>query len=149
MPEMRRPLVSIVLIRDGAEQLTGSGCCGVLTDDDPTVRRQNVFRETRRDQEHFGILHRTVTRLFTKEIADGELDVTIVDPRNQLYLVSRLTTDVFRYRPGIKAALATVLQLFSVPAVVVNGRIISSRRRPTTPDQLCHVIREHLRRPRS
>ncbi|GAB6165892.1 hypothetical protein JCM19992_18920 [Thermostilla marina] len=146
MPQIRRPLVSVLLIRDGAEQLTGSGCCGVLTDDDPTVRHRNVFRETRRDQEHFGILHRSVTRFFAKQIDNGELEVVIVDPRNQLYLASRLMVDVFRFRPGFRAAVTALLQLFSVPAVVVNGRVISKRGRATTPDELCHAIREHLRR---
>ena len=55
--------------------------------------------------------------------------------------VAKLVGDVLRYRPGLGAGLKTALQLFSVPAVVVNGRVISRRDRPADPDTLCHAIR--------
>lgn len=135
-----RASVSVVLIRENAEQLTGGGCCGALSDDDPTVRQQNVFAEARRTQQQIGLLHRAVCRCFAQQRMSGKLEVTIVDPRNQLYLVGKLLRDVWRYRPGWRAGAATVLQLFALPAVVVNGRVISRRGTPLDPDSLCHEV---------
>lgn len=43
--------------------------------------------------------------------------------------------------PGV---LQTALQLFSLHALVLNGRIISHRGRPLDPDTLCRTINELL-----
>jgi hypothetical protein len=36
--------------------------------------------------------------------------------------------------------LCTALQIFSLPAVVVNGRVLSRRGQPLAPDALCHEV---------
>jgi hypothetical protein len=38
------------------------------------------------------------------------------------------------------------LQLFSIPAVIVNGRVLSRRGEPLDPDALCHVLSTLLAR---
>jgi hypothetical protein len=139
-----KPPVSLILIRENAEQLTGSGCCGKLDDDDPTLRGRDLFREVRKHQRDLGVLHRAVRKLFPPNGDQEQVAVVTVDPRNQLYLIAKLAGDVFRYRPGFKAGLRTVLQAFSLPAVVLNGEVISRRDRPVDPDTLCHKIRELL-----
>ncbi len=70
-----------------------------------------------------------------------------IDPRNQLALVPKLASDVLRYRPGWKSALRTTFQLFSLPAVVVNGRVLSRRGQPLDPDALCYEISRLLGEP--
>jgi len=139
-----KPPVSVILIRENAEQLTGGGCCGTLDDDDPTVRGRGVFQHTRRQQEELGLLHRAIRKFFPTEGEAAQVAVVTVDPRNQLYLIAKLLGDVLRYRPGLLAGLRTSLQMFSLPAVVLNGRVISRRGRPLDPDALCHQIGELL-----
>ena len=139
-----RPDVSVILICESAEQLTGSGCCGKLDGDDPAVRDRGLFEETDRDRRDLGVLHRAIRRFFPDEDGREQVSVVTVDPRNQLYLASKLVRDVFRYRPGWREGFFAVLQLFSVPAVVVNGRVISRGGRPPDPDAVCHEIRQHL-----
>ena len=78
------------------------------------------------------------------ETVSAQVALVTVDPRNQLYLAPKLAWDVLRYRPGWRAGLKTALQLFSLPAVVVNGRIISRRNEPLDPDTFCHAIRQAL-----
>ena len=39
------------------------------------------------------------------------------------------------------------MEFFSLPAVIVNGRIVSRRGEPVDPDALCHRISEHLAEP--
>ncbi len=137
----QKPPVSVILIRDSAEQLTGGGCCGALGDDDPLLRGRDLFRHARRQQRDLGLLHRAIRRFFPADAETGQVGVVTVDPRNQLYLIVKLLGDVFRYRPGLIAGLQTALQMFSLPAVVLNGRVISRRGRTLDPDTLCHHVR--------
>jgi hypothetical protein len=139
-----KPLVSVILIREYAEQLTGGGCCGALSEDDPSVEGRGIFDHLKQQQRDLGILHRTVRQFFPPVGGLEQVAVVTVDPRNQLYLWPKLLCDVLRYRPGWRAGLRTALQLFSLPAVVVNGRVISRRDGPLDPDTLCHAIRCQL-----
>lgn len=135
--------VSVILVLEQPEQTTGSGCCGKLGGDAGEICGPEVFSEAKALREQFGILHRAVRQLFPQE----RVSVVTVDPRNQLYLVPKLWRDVFRYRPGVRASMTTTLQLFSLPAVLVNGRVVSSRGAPVDPDELCHLIHEALDSP--
>ncbi len=139
-----KPPVSVILVRENAEQLTGGGCCGALDDDDPTVRGRGLFRHVRRQQEELGLLHRTIRKFYPAEDGGQRVAVVTVDPRNQLYLTFKLIADVLRYRPGVSAGVRTALQMFSLPAVILNGRVVSRRDRPLDPDTLCHMIGETL-----
>lgn len=136
--------VSVILIRENAEQLTGSGCCGKLDADDPTLRGRDLFRHTRQGQQDLGLLHRAIRRFYPSDRDGEQVAVQIVDPRNQLYLIPKLLADVVRYRPSFVAGLRTVLQMFSLPAVILNGRVISRRGQTLDPDTLCHEIGEVL-----
>ena len=135
-----KPPVSVILIRENAEQLTGGGCCGGLDDDDPSVKPHDVFRETRKHQQDLGVLHRAIRESFPPRDGGQQVATVTVDPRNQLYLWPKLIWDVLRYRPGWRAGFRTSMQMFSLPAVVVNGRVLSRRERPTDPDTVCCAI---------
>ncbi len=136
----RSPKVSIILIRETAEQMTGSGCCGRLEGDHKLTGGGAAFQEVRRQQESFGILHRAVVEFFAEEYRSHELEIVTVDPRNQLYLIPKLIGDVWRYRPGVWSGLLTVCQFHSLPAVIVNGSVLSRRDRQLDPDALCHAV---------
>lgn len=135
-----RPPVSVILIREHAEQLTGSGCCGKLEGDNALVGGRPVFALARRGQQQMGVLHRAVREFFPPRDGRELVAVEVVDPRNQLYLWPKLIGDVLRYRPGLSAGLRTIAQFFALPAVIVNGRVISRRGQPLDPDTLCHQI---------
>lgn len=132
--------ISVILIREAAEQLTGSGCCGKLEGDGITARQSQLFADSRQHQLDMGLLHRTVKRFFPVEAGKPEVHLVVVDPRNQLYLAPKLIGDVLRHRPGWQAGLRTITQTFSLPAVILNGRIISKAGTSLDPDQLCHLI---------
>jgi hypothetical protein len=138
------PPVSVILIRENAEQLTGSGCCGKLEGDDGLLGRPDLFEHVRRQQLELGVLHRAVRKFYPPVDGRERVAMATVDPRNQLYLIAKLWGDAWRYRPGFWAGLRTVLQLFSLPAVIVNGRVLSRRGQPVDPDSLCRAIQEQL-----
>lgn len=140
------PPVSVLLIRENPEQMTGSGCCGKLEGDTALTGGDRVFQHARQHQREMGVLHRAIREFFPPCDGTERVRVQIVDPRNQLYLLPRLWRDVWHYRPGLWAGLRTACELFSLPAVIVNGRVLSRRKRPLDPDALCHAIRSALER---
>ncbi len=144
-----RPAVSVILIRENAEQLTGSGCCGKLEGDNATLGgtapgSHPLFAHARRHQQDLGVLHRAIREFFPPAAGQPGVSVVVVDPRNQLYLTPKLWSDVWTYRPGWGAGLRTAFQLFSLPAVIINGHIVSRRDGPPDPDSVCHRIHRLL-----
>ena len=137
--------VSVILILEQPEQTTGSGCCGKLGGDAQELCGVTSFSEVKATRERFGVLHRTIREFFPAE----RVSVTTVDPRNQLYLLPKLWYDVCRFRPGWKTGLRTAFECFSLPAVLVNGRVISDPSRLISPDELCHAITQYLAEPDS
>ena len=141
--------VSVILIREAAEQLTGSGCCGKLEGDGITRRQSRLFADSRKQQRDMGLLHRTVKRFFPPAEGLPDVHVVVVDPRNQLYLAPKLIADVIHYCPGWTAGLKTIAQGFSLPAVILNGRIVSKGSCLLDPDELCYLIEQERRAERA
>jgi len=129
---------SLILVRENAEQLTGSGCCGKLEGDNAWIDGQSLFFDNQREKGRLGILYRAVRESFSAE----QVELVQVDPRNQLYLAARLLGDVVRYRPGVVQSLKTLAQAFSLPAVILNGRVLSRRGVPPTSETLLGLIRD-------
>jgi len=136
--------ISVLLIREHAEQLTGSGCCGKLEGDSSLTGGEAVFGHSRRQARDLGVLHRALRRFFPADERGERVSIVIVDPRNQLYLAAKLWRDVLRHRPPWREALRSLFQTFSVPAVVVNGRVVSTRQGLPDPDALCHLVAQSL-----
>ena len=113
---------SILIVCEIPEQLTGSGCCGKLEGPNAYVGGRCVFEERRRQKEEIG-------RLFLRlkgEFAEGEAEVIQVDPRNQLYLWSKICADVVRHRPRFWSAVKSLSMMFPVRAILVNGEVLFS-----------------------
>lgn len=140
--------ISVILIRETAEQFTGSGCCGKLEGDGITRRQSRLFADSRQQQRDMGLLHRTVKRFFPPIDGLPDVHVVVVDPRNQLYLAPKLIADVIHHRPGWTAGLRTIAQTFSLPAVILNGRIVSRGGGQLDPDELCYLIERERRKRR-
>lgn len=131
--KMRKP--SIILIRETEEQVAGSGCCGKFEGDFAHCAGEWVFPERRQIKESMG----AVTRCLKEEFGDA-IELTIVDPRNQLYLFPKIVRDVWRFRPSLGAALRSICLAFSFPAVLVNGAVKFSRRVPAREEVLQTVL---------
>ncbi len=141
MIEPKHAPIHVLLIREQAEQLTG-GCCGTVGDDDLLSGGRELFADARRDQLALGAIHRLIRDFFPPIDGREQVLVDAVDPRNQFYLFFRLWREVWRYRPGLRAGLQTALQFFSLPAVIVNGRVVSRRGGPLDADAFCRAVRE-------
>lgn len=109
---------SIILIRETDAQLTGSGCCGKLEGDNTKFSNSFVFAERREIKETMGDILQTLTKRFSNSI-----EISVVDPRNMLYLYPKILKDVVRYRPSVKFALKAIFMMITVPSIVINGEI--------------------------
>lgn len=133
---------SVILVRENAEQLTGSGCCGKLEGDNACADGRSLFAQSEQEKQRLGVLYRAVRESFPAE----QVEVVQVDPRNQLYLIAKLLRDVICYRPGPTDTLRTTFQAFALPAVILNGRVLSRRGVPPPPERLLDLIRQATRR---
>jgi hypothetical protein len=131
--------VSLIFIRETAEQLTGSGCCGKVEGDAADSDTTADYSATRADQQSQAALISFIRDRFDTEGAQAP-DITIVDPRNQLYLGPKLIREVFRHRPRCLSGLRTLLQCFAVPAIILNGRVIASGNATPDPEDICNTI---------
>lgn len=109
---------SIILVRETDAQLTGSGCCGKLEGDNAKFCDSYVFAESRQIKETMGDLLRALRKKFSDAI-----EITVVDPRNFLYLYPKILKDNWKYRPSVKSALKAIFMMVAVPSIVINGEI--------------------------
>jgi len=109
---------SIILIRETDAQLTGSGCCGKLEGDNAKFNDSFVFAETRKIKETMGDVFQTLTKRFSDSI-----EMSVVDPRNFLYLYPKILKDVFVFRPSLKSTLKALFMMIAVPSIIINGEI--------------------------
>ena len=109
---------SIILIRETDAQLTGSGCCGKLEGDNAKFNDSFVFAETRQIKETMGDVLQTLTKRFSDSV-----EISVVDPRNFLYLYPKILKDVLVFRPSLKSTLKALFMMIAVPSIVINGEI--------------------------
>ena len=109
---------SIILIRETDAQLTGSGCCGKLDGDNARFNNSFVFAETRLIKETMGDVLQALTKRFSDSI-----EISVVDPRNFLYLYPKILKDVLLFRPSLKLTLKAIFMMIAVPSIVINGEI--------------------------
>lgn len=137
-PERMRNRPSVILIREWAEQLTGSGCCGRLEGDFAGCHEGPVFRERREGMERMGLVYRGL-----KEQFGDAVEIQVVDPRNAA-LLFLLVRDCWTFRVGFGAGLR---MLFSIPkqAVVVNGHLADRTDHPD-PRRIAQIVEAQVRR---
>lgn len=132
MPAMKP---SVVLVREWEQQMSGSGCCGRLEGDmlGGAGNRDRVFAERRNIMEAMGPLYRRLRGRF-----GDDLDLLVVDPRNQISLIPRLVRDFWRYGVRWGEALRTLRDL-STSSVVVNGRLFARGAWPPAEAVIIHI----------
>jgi hypothetical protein len=118
---------SIILIRETDAQMTGSGCCGKLVGDSAKFSDKYVFAETRKIKQDMGEIVQALSQSFGENV-----EITIVDPRNQLYLYPKIIKDLWKFRPSMKSILKGIFMMISVPSIVINGEVCYSRKIPRT-----------------
>jgi hypothetical protein len=128
----------LILVREIDEQMSGSGCCGRIEGTiaawDPSGR---VFPERREKMTAVGTIYRAVREEFGDRV-----EITVVDPRNQVSLVPLLVRDAFRYRVPLRAVLRSLTSA-SLSTGILDGRLLFERRIPE-PDEVVGEMRARM-----
>jgi hypothetical protein len=121
----KKTINSAIIIRDFPGQVSGGDCCGRLDlDIYPGDPEEDPFLRVRKIGETCGEIHLELQR----RLSPDALIVQQIDPRNQISLFFLLVKEVIRYKPPLFLALKTIFMVFSLPAVIFNGRVIATGR---------------------
>lgn len=110
----RRTEHRILLVREWDGQLTGSGCCGRVGGDRCDQGHPDTFAHSRSLMQTMGAIYRALRAELPPDVAE----ITIVDPRNMVWLVPTILRD------GRRRGLAVAELWRQLTAGVRNGAII-------------------------
>jgi hypothetical protein len=138
MPAPPQPAHRILLVREWDSQTSGSGCCGGLGGTSCTADHPDSFARSRALMESMGAIYRALRR----ELPRDRFDITVVDPRNMVWLVPTILRD--GRRRGLRGwRLWHELNAgMRNGAIVVDGRALLAHDYPEPDDAVDAVLRE-------
>lgn len=134
----------IILVREWDTRVTGSGCCGRLGGANDELGDGLAFRRNRTEMEAMGLVYRALR----EELADEDLELTIVDPRNMVWLVPALARDARRRGLSLRETWRNIRGGVSYNAVVLDGKVLFRGRVPN-PDEAVSAVKGDLEEARS
>ncbi|HSK92258.1 MAG TPA: hypothetical protein VK875_13210 [Euzebyales bacterium] len=133
-----RPQHRILLVREWDSQTSGSGCCGRLGGDHCAVGHPDSFDRSRALMETMGGIYRALRQ----ELPADRFEITIVDPRNMVWLIPAMLRDGRRrgFRGG--ELWRQLNRGVRNGAIVVDGRALSADDYGDLDDAVGAVLRE-------
>lgn len=128
----------IILVREWDSQVAASGCCGRLGGENTELGDTATFAANRAEMEAMGEVYRALRA----ELFDEDAEVTVVDPRNMVWLVPTIMKDARRRGLGIKEVWDNVRRGVSYTAIIVDGKVLFSGRIPPPEDAVAAVKKE-------
>jgi hypothetical protein len=128
----------IILVREWDAQLAASGCCGRLGGENSELGDKNTFAANRSEMEAMGEVYRALKA----ELFDEDAEITVVDPRNMVWLVPSLLKDARKRGLGIKETWGNLRRGVSYTAIIVDGKTLFSGRIPPVEDAVAAVKKE-------
>jgi hypothetical protein len=116
----------LILLRQNDQQMSGSSCCGRIEANDGFFSGgQSFVPGAREEMTRVGEIYRAVRAAFGDAV-----EVSILDPRNQLTVLPLLVRDAFRYRVPALTALRTIMST-SMLMGVFDGQVLYAGEIPT------------------
>ncbi len=128
----------IILVREWDAQLAASGCCGRLGGENTELGDAETFAANRCEMEAMGEVYRALRA----ELFDEDAEITVVDPRNMVWLVPAIMKDARRRGLGIKEVWDNLRRGVSYTAIIVDGKVLFSGRIPPPEDAVAAVKKE-------
>ena len=117
--------------------MSASGCCGRIEGDLLDGSGGLGFAERRKTMESLGPLYQAL-----KDRYGAEVEVSVIDPRNQVILLPKLLGDARRHGVGLRDTFRTLLRL-TTTAVVIDGRLFSRGEWPK-PERVCRYLDDRM-----
>ncbi len=128
----------VILVREWDTQLAASGCCGRLGGQNTELGDTETFAANRSEMEAMGEVYRALRA----ELFDEDAEITVVDPRNMVWLVPAILKDARRRGLGKKEIWDNVRRGVSYTAIIVDGKTLFSGRIPPVEDAVAAVKKE-------
>ncbi len=128
----------IILVREWDAQLASSGCCGRLGGQNTELGDAETFAANRSEMEAMGEVYRALRA----ELFGEDAEITVVDPRNMVWLVPTLFKDARRRGLGPREIWGQLLRGVSYTSIVVDGRVLFSGRIPSVEGAVGAVKKE-------
>jgi hypothetical protein len=130
----------VLLVREWDAQHTGSGCCGKLGGVGTELCDPSDFSRTRAEMVRVGAVYRALHEAF----AEDDVELTVVDPRNTVWMIPTVYRDARRRGLARTAALRQVARASANGAVVVDGRVVLDGKIPPTPAEAVAAVRVEI-----
>lgn len=138
----RTPEHRVLLVRQWDQQVGGSGCCGRFSStavDSLCETGEDPYEHVRADMETMGGVYRALRGRY----APDELELTVVDPRNTVWLLPAIWRDARRRGLSRRDALRQLHRGTSPCAVICDGLVVASE--PESPDAAVAAVARDLR----
>ena len=128
----------VILVREWDAQLSASGCCGRLGGQDTELGDTETFAANRSEMQAMGEVYRALRA----ELFDEDAEITVVDPRNMVWLVPTLFKDARRRGLGLWETWSQLQRGVSYTAIIVDGKTLFNGRIPPVEDAVAAVKKE-------
>jgi hypothetical protein len=130
----------IILVREWDAQLAASGCCGRLGGENSEFGDRDTFAANRCEMEAMGEVYRALRA----ELFDEDAEITVVDPRNMVWLIPSLLKDARKRGLGLTETWSHLRRGVSYTAIIVDGKTLFNGRIPPVEDAVA-AVREEIR----
>jgi hypothetical protein len=128
----------ILLVREWDSQTTGSGCCGKLGGVTCELHGDDAYARTRGRMQAMGGVYRALRR----ELPRDSVEITVVDPRNMVWLIPSIIGDARRRGLSTGEIWREVRRGVRDGAIVVDGRTLPGDDIPEPDEAVDAVLRE-------
>lgn len=133
----------VLLVREWDVQTSGSGCCGRLGSETVgsltgRIAPEEPYARNRAEMERFGAAYRALRDRYRED----ELDLTVVDPRNAIWLVPAIWRDARRRGLSPREALHQVFRGTATRAVICDGLVLTAGEAPDSGEVVAAVERD-------
>lgn len=129
----------IILVREWDSQASGSGCCGRLGGASHELCGADTYAMNRREMEAMGRVYRRLREALPRDQAE----ITVVDPRNMVWLIPAVLRDARRRGARLGEIWREVRRGVAYNAVIVDGRTLFSGHIPE-PEAALEAVRAAL-----
>lgn len=129
------PRHHVLLVRPWDQQMSGSGCCGRLGGGGNELSGADDFAPQRSDMESMGVVYRAL-----RGCLPADVEMTVVDPRNVVWLVPRLLREGRARGLRGRALWREVRRGTSTTAVVVDGLAVAWGQLPGCDEVVGRVL---------
>lgn len=139
-PEVR-PRHRVLLVREWDQQVSGSGCCGRLNSASVSALCEDAdtpFARSRADMQQMGLVYTALRQRFDP----GEVELTVVDPRNAVWLLPTIWRDARRRGLPVRVSLRQLSRATGPCTVVCDGLALLS---DATPQEAVDAVEADIR----